>query len=717
MMSIGRITVDLLARTGSFETDLARAAKNAEKRAKEIDASISKAGAAVGAALGAAGVAALHFGKQLIDGLDALNDVKDATGASIENLSALEDVALRTGTNMDNVSSILVKFNNVLKEVDGKNPASQALKALGLNAEELKRIDPAEALRQTAVALSGFADDGNKARLVQELLGKSIKDAAPFLKDLAEQTRLLGTVTTQQAEAAEVFNKQLFSLQKNATDLGRSIVSNLLPGLNLFLQNMRDIAKLGGTGLAVKDAFFGFLDPNFAKMSGSNGADIKKFMSERDKLQKDLAFASKKGFATRGIEDSLAENAKFLEIVRAKQRNEVEGLYLGQDLGDAVSRRMGKAPSLPAIKPVGGGGSAKAPKAERESELQKYLENLGRQLDKTKELGVAETVLADIQAGRLKLQKGESAEPLLAIAKQIDAAKALGETIKINAEFDAQLRDSVLKDVAAQEEKALSLADGNRIMREEIELIGKSVEAQAAIEQARISSAIALAEEKLGGERNLEFMSREAIALEEQIRLLKERQDLAGMRGVAQRLADDAQEAKDFAKSVGAAFESSFEKAVLAGDKLSDVLKGLAKDVLGLTLRQTVTGPLSTAISGLLGSGAALGTANAIGSMGGDSLGAFISLAGLDKRAAGGPVGAGKPYLVGEMGQELFVPNTSGKIIPNHALGGGAPVNVVINNTVGDVASLSQLREAQAGTERRIAGMIGRSQRYGGALA
>ena len=39
-------------------------------------------------------------------------------------------------------------------------------------------------------------------------------------------------------------------------------------------------------------------------------------------------------------------------------------------------------------------------------------------------------------------------------------------------------------------------------------------------------------------------------------------------------------------------------------------------------------------------------------------------------RASGGPVHAGNPYVVGESGPELFVPGSSGQIIPNHALGG-----------------------------------------------
>lgn len=41
-------------------------------------------------------------------------------------------------------------------------------------------------------------------------------------------------------------------------------------------------------------------------------------------------------------------------------------------------------------------------------------------------------------------------------------------------------------------------------------------------------------------------------------------------------------------------------------------------------------------------------------------------------RASGGPVNRNSPYVVGERGPELFVPNSSGRIIPNHALAGSA---------------------------------------------
>lgn len=47
-----------------------------------------------------------------------------------------------------------------------------------------------------------------------------------------------------------------------------------------------------------------------------------------------------------------------------------------------------------------------------------------------------------------------------------------------------------------------------------------------------------------------------------------------------------------------------------------------------------------------------------------------INIAHLEGRAEGGSVTGGRAYVVGEAGPELFVPGTSGAIVPNHALGG-----------------------------------------------
>jgi len=51
------------------------------------------------------------------------------------------------------------------------------------------------------------------------------------------------------------------------------------------------------------------------------------------------------------------------------------------------------------------------------------------------------------------------------------------------------------------------------------------------------------------------------------------------------------------------------------------------------------------------------------------------------KRAAGGPVSAGKSYLVGEKGPELFTPSRGGSIVPNNQMGGDVNVNVNVDAT------------------------------------
>jgi phage-related minor tail protein len=48
-------------------------------------------------------------------------------------------------------------------------------------------------------------------------------------------------------------------------------------------------------------------------------------------------------------------------------------------------------------------------------------------------------------------------------------------------------------------------------------------------------------------------------------------------------------------------------------------------------------------------------------------------------RAKGGSVSKGRPYIVGELGPELFVPNRSGTIVPNKSMGGEANVTVNVD--------------------------------------
>lgn len=141
------------------------------------------------------------------------------------------------------------------------------------------------------------------------------------------------------------------------------------------------------------------------------------------------------------------------------------------------------------------------------------------------------------------------------------------------------------------------------------------------------------------------------------------------------RIADDeTKKASAAARELGLTFTSAFEDAVIAGKKLSDVLKGLAADIARIIFRKTVTEPLAGAVSSI----------------------ASEFFKGLFKKSAvGGPISG--PSIVGEHGPEVFVPQGFGSITPNHELAGAGAVNVNLTINAVDARSVAQLMGTREG--------------------
>lgn len=75
-------------------------------------------------------------------------------------------------------------------------------------------------------------------------------------------------------------------------------------------------------------------------------------------------------------------------------------------------------------------------------------------------------------------------------------------------------------------------------------------------------------------------------------------------------------------------------------------------------------------------------------------------------RASGGPVSAGRAYLVGERGPELFIPAQNGAIAPNGALGGGVTVNTVIDARGASADAVAELRQMMAERDAALPGRV-----------
>ncbi len=236
-MAYASLSIDLKAQLANLQSGMDKAVRLAEKDAARIEkafGAVKILAGTIGGAL-AAGLGGATFTAFIVSANDALLAIKDlaeGTGSTVENVSALENALRANNRTLAEAQPILVKFNGALKEADGKNGISQALQAIGLSAEELRKLDPVLALQQVGQALQGYEDNANKARLVQELFGKSVAEVIPFLNDLAEAQLKATDGIVEATEEADKFEKNLAKLKAEATDLARALAGPVVSGLN-----------------------------------------------------------------------------------------------------------------------------------------------------------------------------------------------------------------------------------------------------------------------------------------------------------------------------------------------------------------------------------------------------------------------------------------------------------------------------------------------------
>lgn len=551
-MALATLSVDLVARLAKFEGDLGKAARASEQTAQRINRAFGTVGAVLGTLGAGISVAGLvSIAKASIDSVDRLNDLKDATGASIENLSALEDTAARTGTSMDTVSTSVIKFNKALADAKPDSDAAKALAAIGLSAKELKALDPAEALLKTAVALQGFADDGNKARLTQELFGKSLKEVAPFLKDLAEKGQLVATVTTAQAEAAEQFNKELFNMQKNVQDVARYLSSDLVTSINAAAKAMREGGLLEGfrTLVTGTDQF-------------KNDKALVQQTDELLSLEKDIASLRSSGTAL----DSAAARKKEERLKVLREEIKLTMSYR-QVLSGVASQADAVKPSVGSIpeksKKTGAGKTRAEEITDAQRALSGYVESLSRTLEKTDELTATEKALNFLRTQGVQGQVPQVRELVLGLAAQVDLEKELSETRK--------------KDLA----------------------LGEARNQQISAHQALIASLLAQTPTaQLEGQRK----DVQVLTAEFEAGRISETLYLEGVSARLNLTATGIKELTVATYDWNQELNSGLEDAILKGKSFTDVLGNMAEEYLKLSVRDAIkTSSIGTGISGFLG--------------------------------------------------------------------------------------------------------------------
>jgi hypothetical protein len=292
------------------------------------------------------------FARTAISSAAALDDMAEATGASVEGLSRLTDIARIGGQDIGQVETAMVRLTKALAGSDDESKgAGAAFKALGLTMEQLQNSAPDQALEAVARAFAKFEDGAGKTAAALAIFGKSGAQLLPLLKDIAEQSERVASLTGEQAAQAEKLEKNFAALSVSASNYARSLISDLVPALNKFFET----ANKAGVGGAL-DATLGY---SLRKKLGIGDKNIQaEIRQQQDKLDEMEEKRAKSSNPFARASDTDVENLRNY-ITGLKEVARIEALAgAGAPYGNEARK-----PQLPFVSPPD--RAAKAAKAAK----------------------------------------------------------------------------------------------------------------------------------------------------------------------------------------------------------------------------------------------------------------------------------------------------------------------------------------------------------------
>lgn len=216
----------------------------------------------LGVAVSVAGLTAMV--KSAIDTGDALDEMSQRVGVSVETLSVWKPAAEQSGVSGESFEKGLRKLSTTMLEAaTGSEDAARGFSAVGVEFKNqdgtLRATD--QVLLDLAERFKAMPDGAEKTALAVQLFGKSGAELIPFLNqgrdginELAAEMQALGVqMSSETAAQAGNFNDALDKLKLATQSIGNQIIASLLPALNDMAGGMVESAKQGGTLRVILD--------------------------------------------------------------------------------------------------------------------------------------------------------------------------------------------------------------------------------------------------------------------------------------------------------------------------------------------------------------------------------------------------------------------------------------------------------------------------------
>ncbi len=216
----------------------------------------------LGVAVSVAGLTAMV--KSAIDTGDALDEMSQRVGVSVETLSVWKPAAEQSGVSGESFEKGLRKLSTTMLEAaTGSEEAARNFAAVGVafkNQDGTLRGTDA-VLLDLAERFKAMPDGAEKTALAVRLFGKSGAELIPFLNqgrdginELSAEMQALGVqMSGETAAQAGEFNDALDKLKLASASIGNQIIASLLPALNDMAGGMVESAKEGGTLRVILD--------------------------------------------------------------------------------------------------------------------------------------------------------------------------------------------------------------------------------------------------------------------------------------------------------------------------------------------------------------------------------------------------------------------------------------------------------------------------------
>lgn len=719
---------ELRRATDAFKSFADTAQSSGNRAAQGLDKVDAKADA-VAAGIGRlksvlAGAAFLGLARSAITSADALVDLSRATGLAINEVSGLAKFMEEFGGNAaDADKAVLTLFQNIDEARQGSEGVQTAFSRLGITLQDLTKSD-AELFKLTLQRLTTVKTEAEQTALKAALLGKTMRgveitpESIDRLIELqAEQEKYNESVLAAselQGKFEESFGKlkQAFliafepiitGISKLTADMPTLITAFKVLGaviIGVFaVSGITAFARvLGGvlTGLRAAGSLMG-------KLFGKGGKEVVdatgKAMTTGQKATTAVAVAggvvaaggAASALFSEGNEDDKTakkaqENAKKKvtaanQVIDAfnKQKTAIRAITEAYEVStkQAVDRIREETAQLQMSDKQ---KEAARARAAVEADAEKQIANLNaRRIEGNK--GVNAVIDAEIE--KIKQRRDATLPALDAeIEKKYEVLRLDNERVKaMESMFEIQNK---VKDI--QDSYLLDSLTGIEKQLKQIEVQERKTMEQA-LQRFDVENR-KLPPSEFAQRREAEYQRLNAVFDE----TVKKQQE-AAKEGYAQSRTFESgwtkafKEYVDNATNAAQAAQRVFQKATAGMEDLiinfaktgKANFKSFMEGVLEELLRSEVRSLMAQTFGGIGGGG---GGGRSGGLLGGSIIPGFL--------AQGGSAVANMPYVVGENGPEMFVPNQSGTVIPNNQMA-SASTYVTYNINAVDAMSFKQM--------------------------